>query len=395
MPARQRVPDRFDERALFRQQRRLHLEPGVQSVDDWLGATVASRKPFCRRLTLSVSFDGIKFADTVQRLYRHRRVRGLRHVVELASRVAPACGEHDIAFISQRLQPGIAVDMKNAAEALQMRGRTFSFAVRRIQIDRSRRVGSAPCSLLAGVHPKPSRLGAPSTWIEHRNGRVIGEQMVRREHVSGKALMQRLEPPAGSADASSPRRTWKIDPVAGEDLLLPIQGRVVAILADQHLGEQRGRRQAAGDRPFWRRRLRHRLASPTGVCGTSGADDVQLSRNSQCRGGPLRATNGGQRLGDEKAVRRLAFRQADASPPHGRGRCRRLRARAQADRHQGARTDGKLRPLQRLDDRPQALDLAVAILDGGSHIANEMLQKSRFGRQIVEIDRTSESTQIA
>ena len=46
----------------------------------------------------------------------------------------------------------------------------------------------------------------------------------------------------------------------------------------------------------------------------------------------------------------------------------------------------KLRPLQRLDDRLQALDLAVAVLDGGGHIANEMLQKSRFGRQIVEIE---------
>ena len=49
-------------------------------------------------------------------------------------------------------------------------------------------------------------------------------------------------------------------------------------------------------------------------------------------------------------------------------------------------TTAKLRPLQLLDDRLQALDLAVAVLDGGGHIANEMLQMSRFGRQIVEIE---------
>ena len=49
-------------------------------------------------------------------------------------------------------------------------------------------------------------------------------------------------------------------------------------------------------------------------------------------------------------------------------------------------TAAKLRPLQLLDDRLQALDLAVAVLDGGGHIANEMLQMSRFGRQIVEIE---------
>jgi hypothetical protein len=33
-----------------------------------------------------------------------------------------------------------AVDMKNAAEPLEMRGRTFSFAVRRINIDGGRRL---------------------------------------------------------------------------------------------------------------------------------------------------------------------------------------------------------------------------------------------------------------
>jgi hypothetical protein len=52
----------------------------------------------------------------------------------------------------------------------------------------------------------------------------------------------------------------------------------------------------------------------------------------------------------------------------------------------------ELRPLQLLDDRLQALDLAVAVLDGGSHIANETLQKGRFGSQIVEIERMSEGT---
>lgn len=151
-----------------------------------------------------------------------------------------------------------------------MRGRTFSFAVRREQIDGGRRLRPAPRSLFAGIDPQPSRLGAPSAWIEHRHERVVGEQMVRREHVPGKTFVG-AEPPADPADPSSQRRTWKIDSVAGEDLRLPIQGRVIAIFADQHLGKQRRRRQAAGDRPLWRRRLHHRFASPTGVFGTSGA----------------------------------------------------------------------------------------------------------------------------
>ena len=70
--------------------------------------------------------------------------------------------------------------------------------------------------------------------------------------------MQRLQPPAGAADPAGQRRTRKIDAMAGEDLRLPIERRVIAIFADQHLGEQRRRRQAAGDWPFRGRRLRHR-----------------------------------------------------------------------------------------------------------------------------------------
>jgi hypothetical protein len=42
----------------------------------WSGATTP--KPPGRRLTVNVSLDGTEFADTAQRLYRDRRVRGLR-----------------------------------------------------------------------------------------------------------------------------------------------------------------------------------------------------------------------------------------------------------------------------------------------------------------------------
>ena len=148
MPARQRVPDRFGERAASRQQRKLRLEPGAQGVDDRLGARATNRKPLRRRLTVSVRFDGVEFADPAQRLDRDRRVRGLRHVVELASRMAPACGENDVPFVRQRLEPGVAVDMENAAEPLEMRGWTFGFAVRRIQ-DRPRPAAPARPRLFA------------------------------------------------------------------------------------------------------------------------------------------------------------------------------------------------------------------------------------------------------
>ena len=78
LPARQRVPDRFGERASSRQQRKLRLEPFVQGLDDWLGARATNRKPLRRRLTVSVRFHSVEFADPAQRLDGNRRVRGLR-----------------------------------------------------------------------------------------------------------------------------------------------------------------------------------------------------------------------------------------------------------------------------------------------------------------------------
>ena len=49
-----------------------------------------------------------------------------------------------------------------------------------------------------------------------------------------ETIVQRLEPPAGAADPSSERRAREID---AKDLRLPIERRVIAVFADQHLGK--------------------------------------------------------------------------------------------------------------------------------------------------------------
>ena len=220
--------------------------------------------------------------------------------------------------------------------------------------------------------------------------------------------MQRLEPPAGAANPSSQRRTGKIDPMAGEDLRLPIERRVITIFADQDLGKQRPRRQAAGDRPLESRRLHYRCADPAGVFGTGGADYAQLRRN------PIQhlahaLANDAQRaaaaaaghafnieadilalqmIGQWFATRgpfdRLLFATRTLLFLTGDIAVDLFERERQLIGIEALGTTAKLRPLQLFDDRPQPLDLAAAVLDGGGHIANEMLQKSRFGRQIVE-----------
>jgi hypothetical protein len=46
----------------------------------------------------------------------------------------------------------------------------------------------------------------------------------------------------------------------------------------------------------------------------------------------------------------------------------------------------ELRALKLLDDQLEALDLTVAALDGGHHVAHQTVQKHGVGRQVFEID---------
>src|SRR5690348_5748272 len=84
------------------------------------------------------------------------------------------------------------------------------------------------------------RLRSRSTGVEHRNGRIVRKQLLRREDVLGELGLQRLQPPDGSANPVSECRGGELDTLASEDLALPIKRKVIAILGDQHLGEEGG-----------------------------------------------------------------------------------------------------------------------------------------------------------
>ena len=144
--------------------------------------------------------DRIEFADPPQGFFGDRRADRLVQLVELTSRMCPAGGQDDIAADSQPLKAGIAIHLQNAAEALQMRSRSLALAVGTVEVDGGRRVGSVPASLLPRIDPQPPRLGPSPARIEHRNRRVVGEDLCRGEDVGSQPLMQGFEPPAGPAD---------------------------------------------------------------------------------------------------------------------------------------------------------------------------------------------------
>jgi hypothetical protein len=174
--AGQTVPARsgsLGQGAASRQQREPRFEPDPHGLDDGLRAIAASREPMRKRLTANVGFDGIEFAAPAQRLCCDRRVGGLRHLVEPSSRMTPACSEHDVTFVRQGLEAGIAVDMQNAPEVVEMRSRALSLAVRREEIDGGRRRApplrvAVPCERSGRTRPASGR---PCWWRCHGGGR--------------------------------------------------------------------------------------------------------------------------------------------------------------------------------------------------------------------------------
>src|SRR5579859_2758245 len=300
--------------------------------------------------------------------------------------------------------------MEHALEVLQMGSRTLGSAVWSEEIDGGRRLRSAPAALLSSIDPEASCLRPPASGIEHRHRRVVGEQMIRGEHILAQAFVQRLEPPASAADPSGERRPREIDAVAGEDLRLPIERGVIAVLADQHLGKQCRRCQAAGDHPLRSRSLHHCLAGPAGIFGASGADHAQLRRNPvQHLAHALsdhmqRTTTAGaghliniephvltwQMIGQRLAMGRpfsLLFldpRTVLLFP--GEIAVEILKPERQLIGIEALGTAAELRALQLLDDGFETLDLTVAMFDSADNIANQAMQKCCICREIVEIE---------
>ena len=91
--------------------------------------------------------------------------------------------------------------------------------------------------------------------------------------MGGQPRLQRLQPPAGAADPARQGRAFDPDAMPGEDLGLTVKRRVVAVLADQHLGDEPRCRQALGDRAVGRRRPMDRATGAAAVLGTADAQD--------------------------------------------------------------------------------------------------------------------------
>ena len=138
-------------------------------------------------------------------------------------------------------------------------------AIGRIEKHHGRRRGVAVGAIVTRVAPQPAGLGPAATGIEHRQRRVVGEDAAAGHDMRDQALVQRLQPPAGGTDPARQGGAADGDAVPLEDPGLPEQGQVVAVTADQHMRDQAGGRETAGQHSLGRRRLEQAAA------GTAGA----------------------------------------------------------------------------------------------------------------------------
>ena len=148
----------------------------------------------------------------------------------------------------------------------------LAFTIFTISVGGGRMTRSRPRTIVGGIAPQPPGFGASTPRIQHRQRGIVGNHFGRgwprfrrqsrwnsqtrgRQNRAQDQLIQRLQPPAGASDPVTQGGTIQVDALAGKDLRLAIERKVVSIFVDQHVCEQRLGRQAAVDRPFRRGRL--------------------------------------------------------------------------------------------------------------------------------------------
>src|SRR5204862_7670560 len=96
--------------------------------------------------------------------------------------MSPAEGQLHMARLGKGAIAGIAIHLQSSPEALEMGDWPLGLATGRVDISNQRRPRSAPGSIIAGVGPELTGLGASSTGHEYRRRRLIGEPHGRGPH---------------------------------------------------------------------------------------------------------------------------------------------------------------------------------------------------------------------
>ena len=255
-------------------------------------------------------------------------------LVEAAAHMRPAEGEAHVALFCERAIAGVAVDLKDALEAGEMRDRLRGLAVGRIDIGDRRRVRSAPGPIVSRIGPELAGLGAPATRDrapapssrrrtassttsdarECAHGR--GADGTRRVRPSRRASSDRDERPGARKSApgdraASGRRIWRR---ARARPSLRSAGRPRSAAPGPAIGRRRPRRRG---RRIW--------AGARPARGTA-RERRRASRSRPRRSGEARPCSTGRPCPRRRRSSRCAA-DAPAKRRGWRAACARLRAR--------------------------------------------------------------------
>jgi len=184
------------------------------------------------------------------------------------------------ALAEQAVEAGEPVGMHDARVSLEVGGRMGALAIHAELIPGAGRGLAAPRPFIADIAPHPRGLGSAGLASDlHLDRGVVGEERGAGAGQLAEMVGQRLQERRRSPHPIGQRRTVKIDLLARVDLGLAIQGKVIAIFSDQHMGQQAGAGAPAGDGATGQRGLRKDLATRAGHARADDFADDEPPRN--------------------------------------------------------------------------------------------------------------------
>ena len=276
------VSDRLGQRGTTGDATERFRQPCLHRLDEWTAALLAHASALLGGLATDLVLDLVERGNLAQGFPGERRLSGGVDVIELAPCMGPTESQlGDIAHVrDQAAKSGVAIDLENTAEPLQMGRRMLALTVLAIDIRSGRMSRPTPGPVVDRVAPQSSGLGASPTGIKYRQRGVVSEYLGRGQHGAQHQLVQRRQPPAGAARPGAQGGTIQRHTLAGKDLRLTIQRQMVGVFVDQHMRQQRLGGHAAVNRTFRSGRLHDRLlAGSATIPRPADHADPQLGRH--------------------------------------------------------------------------------------------------------------------
>src|SRR5215218_8791242 len=176
LPARQCVSDGLGELALLTDQAEFGAQPRFECIDQQSAFLLADIASLVGGTAAALLRDRIEPGHMLERFAGDRRRTRGGELIELAPHMRPAKRKLDVVTFSQFAIAGVAVDLQDADEAIEMGDRAIGFAVRCVEIDDTGWISATPRPIVGSIGPELAGFGATAAGIEHRRRGLVGEQ---------------------------------------------------------------------------------------------------------------------------------------------------------------------------------------------------------------------------